>query len=690
MLSLSETEFDTDNCLQLSLSSSTASIIPRPPSKPLFTLQHSSTANLSSSSSSSSSSSPSSLSSSSSRGNDVSSVCFLPKVQPRESDDYCIQESTSDSDSDSDSDADVEIKLRSREILSARSSYTQHQSNQSDNHIHIHSHSDIHFHAHTSTARDVHSALSFADTFLASTHANGNAYIWDLASRRVIHTIDDTFEYSYGTNSNRNSRPGPGPGPGLALGIVNMGMEDMEYQYMFHQRRDEEGSISILDPCAGYKVVRRMECHSKTFCHATSGSGSGCDSGSISGTKRNNDTNLQQSIPRDLLLSPSQHPSFAQLWDLRVSRSVGVVHGAKLDQQGVSKWNDEGMLMSLQLSHGNSYSYSHSHSHSDHHGRLHDHGGGGGGIGSGGYCNIACGMESGKVFFHDLRMLKPAAASMDSSGQNTSHSHSNSDSDSNSNSNHNSNHNSMNHGRAFITRKDVIDSTMCSVSLGKDPILCLDMCRSDKDTNRTRTNNSIGETRKKNHDCENDKLYSHGHRARTLPQSQSQSQSMIIIAGKAADAMEQLDLSEEERGTVAVIKATTMRDYGNDKDANGDADDDDDDDDDESNCTDYGNIRMKARVRAMVETCKISNELSREGKPGVGVCRFRPDGNVFAVGGWDKRVRIYSRTSAKLLSILKGSDASVTSLDWSKRSVNGDYVLAAGSSDGKIALWRCE
>ena len=101
---------------------------------------------------------------------------------------------------------------------------------------------------------------------------------------------------------------------------------------------------------------------------------------------------------------------------------------------------------------------------------------------------------------------------------------------------------------------------------------------------------------------------------------------------------------------------------------------------------------MDARVRAKVATCKVTSELTREGKPGVGVCRFRPDGKVFAVGGWDKRVRIYSRTSAKLLSIMKGSDASVTALDWNWNSKTGsdddEFLLSAGSSDGKIALWR--
>ena len=96
---------------------------------------------------------------------------------------------------------------------------------------------------------------------------------------------------------------------------------------------------------------------------------------------------------------------------------------------------------------------------------------------------------------------------------------------------------------------------------------------------------------------------------------------------------------------------------------------------------------MNARIRAKVGTCKIANEISSQGKPGVGVCKFRPDRKVFAVGGWDKCIRIFSRTSAKLLSVLRGPNVgSISSLDWFYK--NGEYVLAAASDDWKISIRR--
>jgi len=256
-----------------------------------------------------------------------------------------------------------------------------------------------------------------------------------------------------------------------------------------------------------------------------------------------------------------------------------------MDSMDVSKWRDEGMLMSLNLCNweGNTF--------------------------------IGCGMESGKVFFHDLRMMGDASSSS-----------------------------------RYKVSNDVIDTSVCSVSLGKDPVLCLDMCRSnDEHTGDQMQSPSI-----------------HGyHAADSREQSK---QSIVAVAGMAADAMEQLAIPEEQRGTVAVIKATTLQDGEH--------------------------IRMNARVRAQVGTCQLSNEIGREGKPGIGVCKFRPDGKVFAVGGWDKRVRVYSRTSAKMLSVLKGpNDVSVTALDWAAGDGDGSDltnagVLAAGSGDGKISVWR--
>eukprot|EP00957_Ditylum_brightwellii_P138437 10551884-Ditylum_brightwellii.AAC.1 len=95
---------------------------------------------------------------------------------------------------------------------------------------------------------------------------------------------------------------------------------------------------------------------------------------------------------------------------------------------------------------------------------------------------------------------------------------------------------------------------------------------------------------------------------------------------------------------------------------------------------------MKASIRNKVSTCEIGQE-SAGGKPGVSTARFRPDGRMFAIGGWDKRLRIYGRAQGNLLAILKGHEDSVNAVDWAEDS-NVSGVLATGSGDGRILLWR--
>jgi len=451
----------------------------------------------------------------------VTSICFLTHTQDQfnstqEECHHTIRaqhhsQTSDDSSSDIDdssassSDSDSSLQFKSKRIGAVRDL------------------ENLKLHSSTINAQ---STLSFDNTFLASTHANGKAYIWDLSKRRVIKTLEDE------------------EGPGLALGRLCTAANGI----LFHQRRNAAGSISMFDN--EYNLVQRIECRSQTFCKAT-----GCSDDE-----------------RNLLLTPSEHPSFAQLFDLRTGggRSIGVIHGAKLDQLDSSKWNTEGMLMSLKLCEWNSANQ----------------------------YFVGCGMESGKVFFHDLRML--------------------------------SGNRKANEMWQFDTKRDVIDSISCAVSLGKDPVLSLDMCQSLDEGGGA--------------------AYKHDNQ-----------RSFVAISGVAADAMELLAAPEKDRSTVAVMKVTCVKD-------------------EES-------IRMKARVRAKVGTCMISNDISRDGKPGVGICKFRPDRKVFAVGGWDKRIRIFSRTSAKLLAVLKGpNEGSISSLDWIYK--NGEYVLGAASGDGKISLWR--
>lgn len=147
--------------------------------------------------------------------------------------------------------------------------------------------------------------------------------------------------------------------------------------------------------------------------------------------------------------------------------------------------------------------------------------------------------------------------------------------------------------------------------------------------------------------------------------SSTDRRSFVAIAGLAGDAADLSGLPAEERGRVGVVKAT----FGGT----------------ESTPT------ATARLRTRVSTCEIGgpDDSFRGGKPGVGLCRFRPDGRMFAVGGWDRRVRIFDRTGeAAPLAILKGHNASVTAVDWAPNSQSTGF-LATGAGDGRISIWRC-
>jgi WD40 repeat protein len=143
-----------------------------------------------------------------------------------------------------------------------------------------------------------------------------------------------------------------------------------------------------------------------------------------------------------------------------------------------------------------------------------------------------------------------------------------------------------------------------------------------------------------------------------LPETSRADGSVVVIAGMAGDAADLSDLATADQGTVAIIKATLQ---------------------DET---------VQARLRAKLATCQIGGDITK-GKPGVSVCRFRRDGRIFAVGGWDKRLRIFDRsTSATPLAILKGHEASVNSVDWAPDATTSG-LLATGAADGRIYIWRC-
>jgi WD40 repeat protein len=163
---------------------------------------------------------------------------------------------------------------------------------------------------------------------------------------------------------------------------------------------------------------------------------------------------------------------------------------------------------------------------------------------------LACGMESGKVLWYDLAMAsKPLE---------TSH---------------------------FTSTIDDLSSPSCSLTLGRDPVLALDVMPSKMATSS----------------CDGDKPATDG---------------VVAIAGLAAHRDDLTLTADVNKGTVALLKATRSID------SIGDA--------------------LQARVRVRRPTCHTDDiESVGAGKPGVGLCRFRPDGRIFAVGGWDRRLRSY-------------------------------------------------
>lgn len=308
---------------------------------------------------------------------------------------------------------------------------------------------------------------------------------------------------------------------------------------ILYQTRDPIGTISIHN-VEKNSVVTTFETHSLSFCTAAPCTGN-----------------------QSLIVIPTEHRCYAAVRDIRIPPEAAPIvrfHGAGLDD-GENE-DKHGMVMSLAMSEANEN------------------------------CQrpvVSCGMESGSVFFHDLRMSRSPS---DAKGAVEGSKHS-----------------------------------QCSIKLGKDPVLGIDLAPST----------TTIETKR----------------------------SFVSIAGLAGDAAELSELPLEERGTVAVVKASF--------------------DNDEIEST------SSARLRARVATCKVggTDEPFYGGKPGVGLCRFRPDGRVFAVGGWDRRVRIYDRTGkAAPLAILKGHEDSVTALDWAPDSQTTGF-LATGAGDGRIYIWRC-
>jgi WD40 repeat protein len=146
------------------------------------------------------------------------------------------------------------------------------------------------------------------------------------------------------------------------------------------------------------------------------------------------------------------------------------------------------------------------------------------------------------------------------------------------------------------------------------------------------------------------------------PDSQQHHASLLLAAGLAGDASEMTAMDPLHQGRAVLFKATQTKRQD-----------------------------WKFQLRARLSTCQV-HALSA-GKPGVAVCRFREgDGRLLAIGGWDHRIRLFERSSAKPLAILKPDygSGSVNALDWSPdASTSGLLASAAGGTTKMVSIWQC-
>lgn len=76
--------------------------------------------------------------------------------------------------------------------------------------------------------------------------------------------------------------------------------------------------------------------------------------------------------------------------------------------------------------------------------------------------------------------------------------------------------------------------------------------------------------------------------------------------------------------------------------------------------------------------------------PGVNIVRIRADQKVFASGGWDGRIRIFSWKSLRPLAVLtQHKQGGVMDLAYSTQPVSmwRAPIMAAAGMDAQISLW---
>ena len=73
---------------------------------------------------------------------------------------------------------------------------------------------------------------------------------------------------------------------------------------------------------------------------------------------------------------------------------------------------------------------------------------------------------------------------------------------------------------------------------------------------------------------------------------------------------------------------------------------------------------------------------------GVSCVSIRHDKKIFATGGWDNTVRLFSWKTAKPLAVLNYHNESIRTLTFAANILSSNQVMACGSSDKKITIWK--
>jgi len=575
------------------------------------------------------------------------------------------------------------------------------------------------------------SYISWKNKFLASCQVHGNAFLWDLSLRRIACPIfDPTTDTTFSTQ-----RKGF---PGLSLQTI-YNTNNMSSLLMY-QTRDPLGTITFHDlqhfssiPTTNHNnrstpsIVQTFHSYSQSFCHAT-----------IHG-------------PSSILVYPTQDTQMVELRDYRISAStssslIARIQGAPSTISSTTTTTTSyghssrghGMITSLSIGSLNSNAKD-----SEYQTKVHVHDNNSNNNNSvfkecntttGSRLILACGMESGSIFYHDLAMLGGTKKSTNTGASSSLLFCQNQEEEEEKDKDLVTNRAAS----RITTTEDKYDCysssylsssppfSFSSISLGNFPILSLDMvasssresCRNvSTDHAFSSSSNVLHQKEKNTHRSHTDQ---YTNRNEMDCNTNTEYYPFVTVAGLAADAESMLELPPEDRGTVGIIKGTvivpclkttTGLDCSNKsrmdhrmKDRSYDG---------SNSSATHPTSTIVTRIRARVGTCRMDDSIPSHhiGKPGVNTCRFHPQGHIFAVGGWDHRIRIYSRTSARPLAILKEKsssvhDASITALAWSspfsmplsnkistesERQGNDTVnisLLASGNADGRICLWN--